>query len=65
MHRATVSKHLTRSNVVRRQHGPTIEEAAEIVKLHGGGISMRAISRKMLMIAFQSNIDSTIAFSVP
>ncbi|MGK0721018.1 hypothetical protein [Leucobacter sp. W1478] len=44
VHRATVSKHLTRNNVVRRQHGLTIEEAAEAVKLHGGGISMRAIA---------------------
>lgn len=32
---------------MRRQHGLTIEEAAEIVKLHGGGISMRAISRTL------------------
>ena len=38
VHRATVSKHLTRNNVVRRQHGLTIEDAAEAVKLHGGGI---------------------------
>lgn len=47
LHRATVSKHLTRNNVVRRQHGLTIEEAAEVVKLHGGGISMRAIARTL------------------
>ncbi len=47
VHRATVSKHLTRNNVVRRQHGLTIEEAAEAVKLHGGGISMRAIARTL------------------
>lgn len=47
VHRATVSKHLTRTNVVRRQHGLTIEEAAEAVKLHSGGISMRAIARTL------------------
>lgn len=47
VHRATVSKHLTRQEVVRRQHGLTIDEAAEAVKLHGGGISMRAISRTL------------------
>lgn len=47
VHRGTVSKHLTRNNVVRRQHGLTIEEAAEAVKLHGGGISMRAIARTL------------------
>jgi transposase-like protein len=32
---------------VRRQHGLTIDEAAEAVKLHGGGISMRAIARTL------------------
>ena len=47
VHRATVSKHLTRSNVVRRQHGLTTEEAAEAVKLHAGGVSMRAIARSL------------------
>ncbi|BDZ38380.1 hypothetical protein GCM10025863_09940 [Microbacterium suwonense] len=31
VHRATVSKHLTRNKVVRRQQGLTIEEAAEAV----------------------------------
>ena len=47
VHRATVSKHLTRNNVVRRQHGLTTEEAAEALKLYGGGISMRAIARTL------------------
>lgn len=47
VHRATVSKHLTRNNVVRRQQGLTIDEAAEAVRLHGGGISMRAIARSL------------------
>lgn len=47
VHRATVSKHLTRNNVVRRQHGLTTEEAAEVLKLYGGGISMRAIARTL------------------
>ncbi|WP_394263928.1 hypothetical protein [Trueperella sp.] len=32
---------------MRRQHGLTTEEAAEAVKLHGGGISMRAIARTL------------------
>ena len=43
VHRATVSKHLTRHDVVRRQSGLTIDEAAEVVKLHGSGVSMRAM----------------------
>lgn len=47
VHRSTVSQHLTRQNVVRRQQGLTIDEAAEAVKLHGGGISMRAIARTL------------------
>ena len=47
VHRATVSKHLTRNNVVRRQHGLTTEEVAEALKLYGGGISMRAIARTL------------------
>ena len=47
VHRATVSKHLTRHDVVRRQHGLTTDEAAEAVKLHGGGVSMRAIARSL------------------
>lgn len=44
VHRATVSKHLIRNNVGRRQRRLTIDEIAEAVKLHGGGISMRAIA---------------------
>lgn len=47
VHRATVSKHLTRNNVLRRQHGLTSDEAAEAVKLYGGGISMWAIARTL------------------
>ena len=47
VHRATVSKHLTRNNVVRRQHGLSTDEAAEAGKLHGGGISMRAIAQTL------------------
>lgn len=47
VHRATVSKHLTRNNVARRQHGLTADEAAEAERLHSGGISMRAIARSL------------------
>lgn len=47
VHRATVSKHLTRNNVVRRQSGLTVDEAAEAVKLHHSGISMREIARSL------------------
>lgn len=47
VHRATVSKHLTRNNVVRRQHGLSTDEAAEAVKLHDCGVSMRAIARTL------------------
>lgn len=47
VHRATVSRHLTRHDVVRRQSGLTADEAAEAVKLHGGGVSMRAIARTL------------------
>ncbi len=47
VHRATVSAHLTRRRVARRQPGLGVEEAAEAVKLHLGGVSMRAIARSM------------------
>lgn len=47
VHRATVSAHLTRRGVTRRQPGLGAEEAAEAVKLHLGGVSMRAIARIM------------------
>ena len=47
MHRTTVSKHLTRQEVVRRHHGLTVDEAAEAVTLHVGGVSMRAIARTL------------------
>jgi len=47
VHRATVSAHLTRRRVARRQPGLRVEEAAEAVKLHLGGVSMRAIVRTM------------------
>lgn len=47
VHRATVSAHLTRRGVSRRRPGLGVEEAAEAVKLHLGGVSMRAIARSM------------------
>lgn len=47
VHRATVSAHLTRRGTPRRRSGLGVEEAAEVVKLHLGGLSMRAIARSM------------------
>lgn len=47
VHRATVSAHLTRRGVVRRQPGVGVEEAAEAVRLNLGGVSMRAIAQSM------------------
>ncbi|MGB3413807.1 MAG: hypothetical protein WBA28_03735 [Microbacteriaceae bacterium] len=47
VHRSTVSAHLTRRGVVRRLSGLDDHDAAEAVKLHGGGISMRAIARTL------------------
>lgn len=70
VHRATVSKHLTRNNVVRRQSGLTIEEAAEAVKMHGGGISMRAIARtlgvdrKQVRVILVAAVGTTVAVVV-
>lgn len=45
--RVTVSAHLTRRGVSRRRPGLGVEEAAEAVKLHLGGDSMRSIARSM------------------
>lgn len=47
VHRSTVSAHLTRRDVVRRLSGLDNHDAAEAVKLHGGGVSMRAIARTL------------------
>ncbi len=47
VHRATVSAHLTRRGVTRRQPALGIEEAAEAVKLYRGGVSMRSIAQSM------------------
>ena len=47
VHRATVSAHLTRRRVGRRRPGLGVDEAAEAVRLHLGGISMRAIAQSM------------------
>ena len=47
VHRATGSPHLSRRRVVRRRPGLGVEEAAEAVKLHQGGVSMRAIAHSM------------------
>lgn len=47
VHRATVSAHLTRRRVGRRRPGLGVDEAAEAVRLHLGGVSMRAIAQSM------------------
>lgn len=47
VHRTTVSKHLNRNNVVRRRPGLTSEDAAEAIKLHQRGTSMRAIAHAL------------------
>lgn len=47
VHRATVSTHLTRRRVGRRHPGLGVDEAAEAVRLHLGGVSMRAIAQSM------------------
>lgn len=53
VHRATVSAHLTRRRVARRRPGLGVEEAAEAVRLHLGGVlsvasvSIRSIARSM------------------
>lgn len=47
VHRATVSKHLTRNGVARRLPGLCEADAAEAVKLHREGASMRWIARTL------------------
>ena len=47
VHRATVSAHLTRRRVGRRRPGLGADEAADAVRLHLGGVSMRAIAQSM------------------
>jgi DNA invertase Pin-like site-specific DNA recombinase len=47
IHRSTVSAHLTRRGVVRRAPGLGAEEAAEAVRLHEQGLSLRAIAKAM------------------
>lgn len=47
VHRATVSKHLTRRDVVRRLSGLDVEDAAAAVELHRSGVSIRAIAQTM------------------
>lgn len=47
IHRSTVSAHLTRRGVARRPPGLGTDEAAEAVRLHEQGLSLRAIARVM------------------
>ncbi|MPM29305.1 hypothetical protein SDC9_75845 [bioreactor metagenome] len=47
VHRATVSAYLTRRRVGRRRPGLGVDEAAEAVRLHLGGVSTRSIARSM------------------
>lgn len=47
VHRATVSAHLTRRDVPRRRPCLGVKEAAEAVRLHLDGVSIRSIARSM------------------
>ena len=47
IHRATVFAHLRRRNTPRRRPGLDVDEAAEAVRLFRGGVSVRAIGRRM------------------
>lgn len=47
IHRSTVCAHLNRRGVVRGVPGLGAEEAAEAVRLHEQGLSLRAIARTM------------------
>ena len=47
VHRATVSAHLTRHRVGRRRSGLGVDGAAEVVRLHLRGVSMRVIAQSM------------------
>ena len=47
IHRATVFAHLRRRNTPRRRLGLDVDDAAEAVRLFRGGVSMRAIGRRM------------------
>ncbi len=47
VHRATVSAHLTRRRVGRRRPVLGVGETSGAVRLHLGGVSMRAITQSM------------------
>ena len=47
IHCATVFAHLRRRNTPRRRLGLDVDEGAEAVRLFRGGVSMRAIGRRM------------------
>ena len=47
IHRSTVSAHLNRRGVARRPPGLGADEAAEAVRLHEQGLSLRTIARVM------------------
>ena len=47
IHRATVFAHLRRRNTPRRVPGLDVDERAEVVRLFRGGVSMRAIARRL------------------
>ena len=47
IHRATVFAHLRHRNTPRRVPGLDVDERAEVVRLFRGGVSMRAIARRL------------------
>ena len=47
IHRATVFAHLRRRNTPRRVPGLDVDERAEVVRFFRGGVSMRAIARRL------------------
>lgn len=49
VHRATVSAHPTRRDTPRHRPGLGVEDAAEAVRLHLGGVAIRAIARSIGM----------------
>lgn len=63
VHRATVSKHLTRRGVERHRPGLDADDAALATRLHREGASMRAIARE-LGVGREPVRDSLVAAGV-
>lgn len=47
IHRATVTAHLRRRDVLRRSTGLDVNERAEAVRLYRAGLSLRAIGQRL------------------